>query len=960
MGRFEQETRARLAALEGGGGGGGGFDTAGAGLTSTGTTVNVVANADGSVVVNANDIQVGVLASDAQHGTLGGGTTHAAATTSAAGFLSALDKTQLLAMGVYPVYGGGTTATILAGLSAMRTAGLSQLLLEGTFIVDCGALDDSSSLITLQAGERVFGLGYERSVINIVNTTQGAGQGGVRVFLVEAGADFAAVNRLHFVGDDGARDGTGFTYVLNNENACIYVEVSITVATRHLDFSDNTFECLWGFPIQDVQGLVFEPYGNAFMRAVNNTYRYCSNGPNLCGSFGVYDGLFLHSEGFECSGAHNLIRLTGRDFLGVGCTVGGYQDASANFPGNIVDATIDGCTGAGITVTDGAHGTLVNAFVRHCDDGGLIVNGSVAPPRGVVIRGEYVSNCKDPGSNLNGIYLASGTGHKLEGVQCYDNGDAGFAQAIGLNVTCPDVQVWGGFFGGSAHDVSVGTGATNFRHAGWELENGSVEFISTSSVGAEILSAKAASDLLWATRYNSGSYSAERAYHAVDGTGKHVWGNNLDLLSAQLSTLYRSAADTLKTDGAFVVGTTLAVTGAASASNLSGTNTGDVTIGAFGSSPDAKGASISGQVVTMQPADATHPGMVTTGTQTVAGDKTLTGLVTLNRSGANVGVATLTNQIDSGYSTITATDEAGAYKGGWGYSNGTVTNADQRDKLGWDAATGVDTIWSVNGVKKATFNSDGTLRLDNSVALGHTATPQYQADLGSTTANTKIAMFNNLPAAGSSLAGFGVQSADLRIHMDLTSSKISFRGTPSGASLMELSGAGVLNVVAAAGVTINSVVVPTISSTNNISNKAFTTGNSFSGSPTVSGNVTLSGALTFSSTVAAQGTVTFSLKQVHLVQNSITAFATGGQASATALTGEHCFVTTCATAGDSVKLPVAVAGYRVVVFNAGAASCDVFPQSGSDAGAGTNTAVAVAAGTGKVFYAQTTTQWRSI
>lgn len=71
---------------------------------------------------------------------------------------------------------------------------------------------------------------------------------------------------------------------------------------------------------------------------------------------------------------------------------------------------------------------------------------------------------------------------------------------------------------------------------------------------------------------------------------------------------------------------TLSATGALSASNFSGsssgTNTGDVTLAAVGSSPSANGASLSGQVLTLQPADATHPGLVTTGSQTFAGSKT--------------------------------------------------------------------------------------------------------------------------------------------------------------------------------------------------------------------------------------------------------------------------------------------------------------------------------------------------
>lgn len=75
--------------------------TAGAGLTGGGDlsanrTIDVVANADGSITVNANDIQVGILASDAQHGSRGGGTQHAVAVAGvSAGFMSATDKATL-------------------------------------------------------------------------------------------------------------------------------------------------------------------------------------------------------------------------------------------------------------------------------------------------------------------------------------------------------------------------------------------------------------------------------------------------------------------------------------------------------------------------------------------------------------------------------------------------------------------------------------------------------------------------------------------------------------------------------------------------------------------------------------------------------------------------------------------------------------------------------------------------
>lgn len=47
------------------------------------------------------------------------------------------------------------------------------------------------------------------------------------------------------------------------------------------------------------------------------------------------------------------------------------------------------------------------------------------------------------------------------------------------------------------------------------------------------------------------------------------------------------------------------------------------TVGTFGSTPTANGASITGTSIFLQPADATHPGLVTTGAQTWAGVKTI-------------------------------------------------------------------------------------------------------------------------------------------------------------------------------------------------------------------------------------------------------------------------------------------------------------------------------------------------
>jgi hypothetical protein len=87
------------------------------------------------------------------------------------------------------------------------------------------------------------------------------------------------------------------------------------------------------------------------------------------------------------------------------------------------------------------------------------------------------------------------------------------------------------------------------------------------------------------------------------------------------------------------------------------------------------------------------------------------------------------------------------------------------------------------------------------------------------------------------------------------------------------------------------------------------------------GNMTLTGLLTESSAL------------------TITAHAGGGQSSAVALTKEVNVVSTVATAGDSVALPLASAGLSIIVVNLGANPCQVY-------GSGTDTINGVATATG--------------
>jgi hypothetical protein len=106
------------------------------------------------------------------------------------------------------------------------------------------------------------------------------------------------------------------------------------------------------------------------------------------------------------------------------------------------------------------------------------------------------------------------------------------------------------------------------------------------------------------------------------------------------------------------------------------------------------------------------------------------------------------------------------------------------------------------------------------------------------------------------------------------------------------------------------------------------------------------------------GTPAFSGLPLFKATNAITAFAGGGQGSATALTSTVNRITTCATAGDSVKLPTATAGSVVIVVNDGATAADIFPASGDGINAlSANTAVRLSSGSNALYSCEVTGTW---
>lgn len=97
------------------------------------------------------------------------------------------------------------------------------------------------------------------------------------------------------------------------------------------------------------------------------------------------------------------------------------------------------------------------------------------------------------------------------------------------------------------------------------------------------------------------------------------------------------------------------------------------------------------------------------------------------------------------------------------------------------------------------------------------------------------------------------------------------------------------------------------------------------------------------------------------VDDAQTAHAGGGQANALQISKGFTRFSTVATAGDSAKLPTAIAGMILRVKNDGANAMDVFPATGAQIdGAIANTAYSLPAGADIVFVCRATLQWVSL
>jgi len=97
-----------------------------------------------------------------------------------------------------------------------------------------------------------------------------------------------------------------------------------------------------------------------------------------------------------------------------------------------------------------------------------------------------------------------------------------------------------------------------------------------------------------------------------------------------------------------------------------------------------------------------------------------------------------------------------------------------------------------------------------------------------------------------------------------------------------------------------------------------------------------------------------------VVSATLTAGTTQTQAGGLALIGEVNEVSTVANVNDTVVLPAAAAGIKVVIINNGANTLRIYPASGDDLGQGADTFTSLAAGSNITFVAYDATNWEII
>lgn len=240
---------------------------------------------------------------------------------------------------------------------------------------------------------------------------------------------------------------------------------------------------------------------------------------------------------------------------------------------------------------------------------------------------------------------------------------------------------------------------------------------------------------------------------------------------------------------------------------LGGGSSGAVSsIAAFGSSPNTAGGSVSGGVLTLQPADATRPGGVSTATQTLGGAKTFVNDVTVQGALASTTTLAVTST-----STLAAVNVSGKVTNS--IAAGSVATSHTNDS--YDCWNSDNSCLRYNsGIGAFTFSGSVDSSSNNSVDLGSASLKWRNLWLGSQlemsatdSSASPGAATANTPVGKSALAA-GASSAVITNSLATTTSLIFLTNNDVDATCVILkvapaSGSFTVTGTSAAGVATN-------------------------------------------------------------------------------------------------------------------------------------------------------------
>lgn len=291
-------------------------------------------------------------------------------------------------------------------------------------------------------------------------------------------------------------------------------------------------------------------------------------------------------------------------------------------PNHILHGTVANNTTGGAVVLDGGSanmdftmfGNASTWFDVTNQNGGSIVHVQALDGSGTLFSG-----------TPSGTWFVTGAKH-------YSQADASATMNVGGGITFGDATTMTtAATGGGTVDVTLTAFGTSPDAKGASLSGQAITLQPADSTHPGSL--KAADWVTFNAKQAAGNYlTALTSDVTASGPGSAaatIAANAVtNAKAAQMATLTIKGNNT----GGTANSLDLTVSQVQTMLGTSGTNTGDVTLAAFGSTPNANGLSLSGQVLNMQPANATNGGGLSTTAQVIAGAKTFTSGFTVNNS----------------------------------------------------------------------------------------------------------------------------------------------------------------------------------------------------------------------------------------------------------------------------------------------------------------------------------------